>query len=455
MERYKPIIDDWEAFQEACQKPIVSTVRKNSIKAEDNFEERLRQSFENVEQVDWKPNMCRLPETETPGKSMLHWMGEYYVQEESAAIPVTILDPEEGDRILDMAAAPGGKTTQIASMIENNGVVIANDESGNRMKSLHANVYRTGAACVAATNYDGRQIPEDEEYDKILVDAPCSGEADRARRGEKASLGEIKGLAELQKQLAVKASRLLKEGGTMVYSTCTFAPEENEEVVKHVLEETDLELERAETGANHVRGVTEFEDREYGEEMTKTIRVYPHHLDSGGIYIAKFVKPEDSLEQVERRSSESSISSNSETDVEEAWNYISERFGVERSDLEGFHIKKVAGDYWLISEQLDTQLEVETYGFRFVRITGRGLKPTTYALQFLRDRISKNIVELDREEFLNLLRRNEMVDREMENKGYTALKYEGQIVGCGYYMNQKVSSRIPKGRGKELADILQ
>lgn len=288
MERYKPIIDNWEAFQEACQEPLVSTVRKNSIKAADNFEKRLKESFENVEQADWNSNIYRLPETETPGKSMLHWMGEYYVQEESAAIPVTILGPEEGDRVLDMAAAPGGKTTQIASKIENNGAVIANDESGHRMKSLHANVYRTGAACVAATNYDGRQIPEDEEYDKILVDAPCSGEADRARRGETASLGEIKGLAQLQKQLAVKASQMLEDGGTMVYSTCTFAPEENEEVVKHVLEETDLELEEAKTEAEHVRGVTEFEDRKYGEEMKKTIRVYPHHLKSGGIYIAKF-----------------------------------------------------------------------------------------------------------------------------------------------------------------------
>jgi len=129
---------------------------------------------------------------------MLHWMGEYYVQEESATIPVTILEPEKGDKILDMAAAPGGKTTQIASAIENNGLVVANDESGQRMKSLHANVYRTGSACVAATNYDGRQIPEDEKYDRILVDAPCTGEADRARRGESASIGEIKGLARLQ-----------------------------------------------------------------------------------------------------------------------------------------------------------------------------------------------------------------------------------------------------------------
>lgn len=290
MERYKSIIENWERFQKACQKTPVSTVRRNHIKTAEDFEERLRENFHTVEQANWNANIYRLPETENPGKSMVHWMGEYYVQEESAAIPVTVLNPEEGDKILDMAAAPGGKTTQMASRIKNQGKIIANDKSGRRMKSLHANVYRTGAACVAATNYDGRQLPESGKFDKILVDAPCSGEADRARRGESANIGEIKGLAQLQKQLAEKASKLLKEKGSMVYSTCTFAPEENEEVVEHILENTDLKLEKADADVEHARGIIMFEDREYGEEMKKTIRVYPHHLNSGGIYIAKFRK---------------------------------------------------------------------------------------------------------------------------------------------------------------------
>lgn len=144
----------------------------------------------------------------------------------------------------------------------------------------------------------------------------------------------------------------------------------------------------------------------------------------------------------------------SESEIEKAWDYIRERFGVEKADLEGFSIRRVAGDYWLISNQVDTKLDVETYGFRFVRITGRGLKPTTYGLQFLGDRISKNMVELDKQEFLDLLNREDMIPREMEEKGYVALKFEDQIVGCGYYMNKTVSSRIPKGRGEELAGII-
>lgn len=141
--------------------------------------------------------------------------------------------------------------------------------------------------------------------------------------------------------------------------------------------------------------------------------------------------------------------------VEEAWSYIEERFGVEKEDLEAFKIVESSSDYWLTSESMETELKVETCGFRFIRTTGRGLKPTTYALQFLDGRISKNIVELGREEFLKLLRREEMVPRDISGEGYVALKFNGDIVGCGYYKNGKVSSRIPKGRGKELAGVLE
>lgn len=291
MERYKTIIEDWERFKQACQKPAINTVRKNRIKAGEDFEKKLFERFPEAEQTEWNKEVYRLHGIETPGKSMLHWLGEYYVQEESATLPVEALNPQKGEKILDMAAAPGGKTTQIASKIENKGVVIANDANARRMKSLHANVYRTGSASVAATNYDGRHIPEDEEYDRILVDAPCSGEGDRARRTFEASSKSERGsLSKLQKQLLEKAGSMVKKGGTVVYSTCTIAPEENEEVVKHVTEETGLELVDIDTDIEHSNGVTSFEGETYGEEMSKTVRIYPHHFGSGVIYVAKFRK---------------------------------------------------------------------------------------------------------------------------------------------------------------------
>jgi NOL1/NOP2/sun family putative RNA methylase len=291
MERYRGIIDDWQAFRDACERPALSAVRRNRLKAEGDFEERLRREFDDVEQSGWNPDVYRLRGEKRPGKSLMHWRGEYYVQEESAAIPVEVLDPEPGDAVLDMCAAPGGKATQTASRLGNRGKVIANDDDARRMKSLHANVYRTGSACIAATNYDGRHLPEDEKYNRILVDAPCTGEGDRCRRDFTAARrDESEGLAELQKQLVEKGARLLEDGGTMVYSTCTIAPGENEEVVEHALKETGLELEPVDLDAPHQQGVTGFEEREYSDEMEKTVRVYPHHLESGVIFVARFSK---------------------------------------------------------------------------------------------------------------------------------------------------------------------
>ena len=294
MERYREIIDDWEDFRRECQeRDELVTVRKNPLKAGESFEADLREEFGEVTESGWNQKVFRLGRDLSPGRSVLHWRGEYYVQEESASLPVEVLDPQPGETVLDMCAAPGGKTTQMAAEIENQGTVYANDSNENRLKSLYANIYRTGSACTAVTNYDGRNLPESREYDRILVDAPCSGEGNNARRSfESSEETERESLSNLQLDLLEKASRLVKAGGEIVYSTCTFAPEENESVIEEVLERTELELKKVETDAEHSRGVKEFEDRRYSFDTEKTIRIYPHHLGSGGIFVARLRKPE-------------------------------------------------------------------------------------------------------------------------------------------------------------------
>lgn len=140
----------------------------------------------------------------------------------------------------------------------------------------------------------------------------------------------------------------------------------------------------------------------------------------------------------------------------DAWNYLEERFGVGSDEMEGFKIEEISGDYWLLSEKLETSYDTKTEGIRFIRKTGRGLKPTTYAIQFLGQKIGKNIVDLDEDEIEGMLPRTEMAERSDEewSKGYVALRYRGKMLGCGFYMDGKVSSRIPKGRSKELAEII-
>jgi NOL1/NOP2/sun family putative RNA methylase len=290
MQRYHEIVDEPGVLERFEGEQPLTAVRRNSLKAGPGFEERLGQSFPEMERSPWNPEVFRLPGAEKPGKTEMHWLGEYYAQEESASLPVEVLDPQPGEKILDLCAAPGGKTTQIASKIDNRGTLVANDVRGSRMKSLHANVYRCGAACVQAVNYDGRHIPS-SGFDRVLVDAPCTGEGDRLRRGAgPVDREESRSMAELQFDLLKRGSELLEEGGALVYSTCTVSPLENEAVVSRAIQELDLALEEVETDCPHLRGIPSFEGESYGDAVERTVRVLPHHLDSGVIYVARFRK---------------------------------------------------------------------------------------------------------------------------------------------------------------------
>lgn len=137
----------------------------------------------------------------------------------------------------------------------------------------------------------------------------------------------------------------------------------------------------------------------------------------------------------------------------DAWNYLEERFGVSREDLQDYSLERSSGDFWLVSSEAETGLEVETYGFRFLRDQQPGLKPTTYALQFLGDLIGSSRVELDSEQFLGLLSGEEL-ERDI-SRGYVALVYDGKVVGCGLAREETLESVIPSGRAGELADIIE
>lgn len=277
---------DPEDVPEPGSEPVTA-VRRNYLKADREFEDRLRSRFDGVERSGWNPRVFRLPRAEKPGRTYMHWRLEYYVQEESAAVPVDVLDPQPGDSVLDLCAAPGGKTSQIAARLGNDGELVANDSSRDRLSSLQVNAYRTGAAA-ATTCRDGRNFAGRDRFDKVLVDAPCTGEGDRLRRGEGVADPEnSKSLARLQYRLLEAAVRLVKPSGAAVYSTCTLSPYENEAVVERAIEETGMELCMPETGAPHDTGVKEFEGRDFDVEAGNLVRVTPRHLDSGVIFCAR------------------------------------------------------------------------------------------------------------------------------------------------------------------------
>ena len=203
-----------------------------------------------LEPIPWVPEGYFYGPDCRPGRSPLHEAGVYYIQEPSAMAAAALLDPEPGDQVLDLCAAPGGKTTQIGSRLKGRGFLLSNEIHPARARILSQNVERMGLGNVAVTNHAPGELADrfPEAFDKIAVDAPCSGEG-MFRREEEALAqwsGElIKACAERQREILCSAARMLRPGGRLVYSTCTFAPEENEGVLADFLaEHGDFYVER-------------------------------------------------------------------------------------------------------------------------------------------------------------------------------------------------------------------
>ncbi len=238
----------------------------------------------------WYPLGLKL-DVESPGKMLENLLGYIHIQEELSMVPPLVLDPQPGETVLDLCASPGSKTTQISQMMNNRGLVIANEPSLARVAPLRSNCERLGVLNVAITRYDGRDFPRGP-FDRVLVDAPCSSEG-RERKGpgtiSRSNCTKSLELQKLQIRLLQNAVRLTKPGGVVVYSTCTYAPEENELVVRAVLDEARLEEITIE-GLQSCPGITQWSGETLSDDLMRCARYYPHLNDTGGFFVAKLIK---------------------------------------------------------------------------------------------------------------------------------------------------------------------
>jgi NOL1/NOP2/sun family putative RNA methylase len=234
------------------------------------------------------------------GRSLEHLLGYYYVQEVASMLPVLALNPQENETVLDLCAAPGSKTSQISAKMKNKGVLIANDLKLGRIKILASNLERCGAMNTIITKKDGialcRRLKEENfAFDKILIDAPCSGEGTIRSVPitlQMWSIKKIQSLSRLQKALLSSAVEILKVGGEIVYSTCTHAPEENEEVLDYILKKCpNIKIEKIYLPVKSREGLKKWKDKEYLEDVKYSCRIYPQDKDNTeGFFISKLKK---------------------------------------------------------------------------------------------------------------------------------------------------------------------
>ena len=284
-------MDDFIAI---CQRPLRRSLRVNTLKISVADFLALTKDYQwRLEPIPWCPEgfwIERADEALRLGSAAEHLSGLFYIQEASSMLPVSALfaDRAPPHRVLDVAAAPGSKTTQIAALMNNRGGIVANEYSASRVKVLHANISRCGVKDVALTHFDGRvfgaALPE--SFDAILLDAPCSGEG-VVRKDPDAmnnwSQESVTSIAATQRELIESAFHALAPGGIMVYSTCTLNAQENQQVVNHLLT-TYGDAVSIEPLGNL------FPDAQKALTAEGFLHVFPQIYDSEGFFVARLRK---------------------------------------------------------------------------------------------------------------------------------------------------------------------
>ncbi|HIH09437.1 MAG TPA: RsmB/NOP family class I SAM-dependent RNA methyltransferase [Candidatus Diapherotrites archaeon] len=282
------------AFFECCNRKIPKSIWVNSLKIRPQLLAKdLGKKGWNLVQLPFHENAFALEGVERPGGSDEFNAGLFNLQEKASMIPALALDLHKGDVALDACAAPGNKTLQVACLLNGAGKVVAADKNVERFRSLRFNIRKFGMGAIAK-RMDILDAKRKGVVDRILLDAPCSSEG-LVRKDPDAlrnwSMELVQKKASLQKKLADKCLELLKPDGVMVYSTCSFAPEEDEEVVQHLLDGAKARIEAIKIKGFKMRGgMREYNGARYDASLAKTARIYPQDNDTQQFFVAKIRK---------------------------------------------------------------------------------------------------------------------------------------------------------------------
>lgn len=253
-----------------------------------------------LDPVPWAEEGFYYRQEDRPAKHPYYHAGLYYIQEPSAMAPGGLLPIEPGDKVLDLCAAPGGKSTQVAARLKGKGILVSNDVNPERIKALVKNLELFGVKNVVVTNETPERLARifPAYFDKILIDAPCSGEGMFRKSPEMMKSWDIYGIkqcAALQESILDEAAKMVKEGGLLLYSTCTFAPEENEgQVARFLKRHPEFEVVNLSSGTGVGRGRAEWvegvDEPEIVAQVNRTVRIWPHQHGGEGHFVALLVK---------------------------------------------------------------------------------------------------------------------------------------------------------------------
>ncbi len=477
--RYRGVVSEWSAFLEAnhSPEPVTLRVRRGFIGV-DPLAARLRERGFRLEGVPGLEDYLQVVDgPASVAQTLEHWLGLFHVQQAVMALPSLALAPEPGDRVLDLCAAPGGKTAHLAELMDDQGPLVAVDPKEKRLRGLMGNIFRLGHTNVLVVAADGRELPGGASFDRVLVDAPCSAEGNFRRQEGRlpARTADFQRyVTGLQEALLRRAIHLTRPGGTVVYSTCTYAPEENEAVVNRVLADEPVELEPIALAVPHAPGLTRWGDERYAPELRRAWRVYPQHLDSGGMFMARLRR----LDNGGRDSGWSVVPpAFPGEDPEEARERIGRVEALLRNEY-GFDARQLESLGWMVRKknvwvQTAGRWPVETWrgpdgaaprghwrvvclGLRAFRAAGGGKEtPTNQFLNRFQEAVGgQRRRELDSRELARLLEGESLEPGDLP-AGPIALYYRGTLLGRGMVGRSGLRSEIPSHQAERLGAILE
>ena len=483
LERYRSIIPDWDRFRDTISRrdPTTLRVRTGRISPADLTERLAAQGF-TLEGVEGLPDFLRVLEgPHSVADTVENWLGLFYIQQASTGVAAPALGARPGERILDMCAAPGGKTTHTADLMEDDGCIVAVDRNDARIRALLGNLYRTAHPNVLVVLGDGRSLPDGALFDRVLVDAPCSAEGTLRRKSGQLRRQRAKFRKQVprrQEALLKRAVALTRPGGVVLYSTCTFAPEENEAVVDSILRTEPVELDPIALDAPHAPGLTRFEEQAYDPRLEGACRLYPHHLDSGGLFMARLRRidappvdaPPEAAEQLPGWTTVPDVFPDGRTDpemaartIEDGIERLAERFGVDSGALEDLRWMARGSDLWVHrcgTWPIDTWGESERW--KVVSVGLRAMvpdyrdrpRPTNHLLRLLEKAVMSNLVRLSTSQWTELLAGEDVAAPGVES-GFAPLGLMEHVAGRGLVRGGKVRHEIPKVQARWLRKILE
>ncbi|MBA4494592.1 RsmB/NOP family class I SAM-dependent RNA methyltransferase [Paenactinomyces guangxiensis] len=297
LEQMKRLLgSEYSAFIRTYEQPPTRALRVNTLKiTPEELKERV--PF-HLNPIPWcKEAFYYEHDLDRPGKHVYHAAGLYYIQDASAMAPAEALEPQPGEKVLDLCAAPGGKTTQIAAAMRGEGLLVANEIDGKRIKALVENLERCGVTNAVVLNENPIRLTARFAgfFDRILIDAPCSGEGMFRKDNdacERWSLRAVEKCGDLQLEILTSAAPMLRPGGRLVYSTCTFNPTENESLIGRFLKQhPEFHLIPVPQAIHYQPGRPDWMDAPQ-EKLTQAARLWPHHLHGEGHFVAVLEKGE-------------------------------------------------------------------------------------------------------------------------------------------------------------------